>query len=98
MADLLRSHGVQMYGFANAEDFLQQADAMEIGCLITDLHMPGMGGIELLKQLRQTGVAYPIIVMSARETTQAHGADAYISKPVDGDELIAWLGRLISGT
>lgn len=97
MAGLLRSYGVEMYAFETAEAFLEHADEIEIGCLITDLHMPGMGGIELLKRLRQTGVAYPIIVMSARDSTQAHGADAYISKPFDGEELMGWLSRLTSG-
>jgi FixJ family two-component response regulator len=98
MGCLLRSRGVEMHGFETAEAFLEHADEVEIGCLITDLHMPGIGGIELLRRLRQRGVAYPIIVMSAREraqaAAQAHGADAYISKPIDGDDLMGWLVRL----
>lgn len=98
MACLLRSHGITMYAFETAEAFLEHGDDMEIGCLITDLHMPGVGGVELLRLLRQRGVAYPIIVMSARErvqaAAQAHGADAYISKPVDDAELMGWLVRL----
>jgi FixJ family two-component response regulator len=98
MMGLFRSHGVTMQVFETAEAFLDRADKAPIGCLITDLHMPGIGGIELLKRLRQTGVGYPIIVMSARDQAQAmaqaHGADAYVSKPVDGDELMGWLARL----
>ena len=102
MASLLRSHGVEMYAFETAEAFLALADEAAIGCLVTDLHMPGIGGIELLKRLRQRGVAYPIIVMSAREsaqaTAEAYGADAYLPKPFDGDELIGWLVRLASAS
>jgi FixJ family two-component response regulator len=100
MESLLRSYGVKMYAFETAEAFLEHADDAEIGCLITDLHMPGIGGIELLKRLRERGVAYPIIVMSAREraraAARAYGADAYVSKPVDGKELMGCLARLAS--
>lgn len=102
MESLLRSHGVTMYAFESAEAFLERADDAELGCLITDLHMPGIGGIELLKRLRQRGVGYPIIVMSARESAQAvaraYGADACVSKPVDAKELMRWLVRLASGS
>lgn len=102
MESLLRSHGVAMSGFESAEAFLERADDAEIDCLITDLHMPGIGGVELLKRLRQRGVDYPIIVMSARDcaagVAQACGADACVSKPVDGKELMGWLVRLASGS
>ena len=98
MKGLLRSYGVEICAYETAEAFLERANFEAIGCLITDLHMPGIGGLKLLKLLRRRGVAFPIIVMSAREGAQAaaeaHGADAYISKPLDGDELMGWLVRL----
>lgn len=95
---LLRSHGVEMCAYETAEAFLDQANLEEIGCLITDLHMPGIGGLKLVGLLRLRGVAFPIIAMSARRSeraaAEARGADAYISKPFDGDELMGWLARL----
>lgn len=100
MASLLRAHGVIMRSFASAEAFLAHANHGEIGCLITDVHMPGLSGLELVRRLRGRGVGYPIIVMSAleREPTRAaahaSGADAYLAKPVEPGELIAWLSRL----
>lgn len=62
---LVASMNVQAQLFASAEEFLDAYDPATPGCLVTDLRMLGMSGVELLEQLRARGLQLPAIVMSA---------------------------------
>jgi FixJ family two-component response regulator len=95
---LLESTGFSTRDFPGAAQFLE-ADISNMGCLLLDLHMPEMSGLELLRILRSRGCNEPIIVISGRrdpaqdaELREA-GASALLSKPFDEDELL----KLISG-
>ena len=62
---LLRSVGLDVETFTSADEFLTQYDIRRPGCLILDVRMPGMSGLELQKQLNQRGIRLPVIFISA---------------------------------
>lgn len=92
---LLRLEGLRVEGFASAEDFLAAARPGWSGCLVVDLRMPGMSGLELLERLRESGCPLPAIVITAhgdvantRSSFRA-GAVDFFEKPVENAELLA---------
>ena len=94
LENLIGSHGLDVHGFANAEAFLAQRDSIEIDCLITDVQMEGMGGVELFDTLRRIGDTTPVIFMTAfederiRRQVMTAGATAYFKKPFDCEAVI----------
>jgi FixJ family two-component response regulator len=91
---LVKSGGYRGCGFASAEDFLEFGDREGTDCLILDLMLPGMTGLELQQHLADEGWHIPIIFVSAHdrqlERTQAlkRGALTYLIKPFDGKVLL----------
>jgi FixJ family two-component response regulator len=61
---LLESVGLRVEAYPRAEDFLESYDTARQGCLVVDMRMPGMSGLELQEELRGRGVAIPIIIIS----------------------------------
>lgn len=94
LENYLRSVGVEVRSFDSAEGFLASDDRLEADCLITDLHMPGMDGMTLQRELNRIGRNFPVIVMTAFPTPAAQaesatlGAVAFLVKPVDPDMLL----------
>jgi FixJ family two-component response regulator len=85
---LLRSTGFRAEAFASAEEFLTSGEPEETACLILDLRMPGMNGLQLQRHLVEQGSRIPIIFITAqenqefrREAMQA-GAVHFLQKPV----------------
>jgi FixJ family two-component response regulator len=101
MNSLVRSLGYIAHTFASAEDFLRSPRLNETSCLITDVQMPGMNGIELQTQLRAKGLRMPIVFITAYpdERTRARSLDAgavcYLTKPFDEETLIGCLERAL---
>ncbi len=100
-ASLVRSLGFSTGTFAGAEEFLASPLLEQASCIITDVQMPGMSGIEMQAALRRRGVTTPLIFITAfpeerlrRQVTEA-GAVAFLAKPFDGTEMIAWLERMV---
>jgi FixJ family two-component response regulator len=95
---LLEATGYRVMDFANAEAFLRATEGRDAACLIFDLHMGGMTGLELLERLRSAGVQTPAIIVTASgedlETrcVQA-GALAMLRKPPAAAEMLAWVAR-----
>jgi len=93
MRILLESHGLTVRDYASARAFLAEK-APDDGCLLLDLHMPEMGGLELLEKLRAEHVGIPTIIMTGRSDAglraraQRAGAVAFLDKPVDEDALL----------
>jgi FixJ family two-component response regulator len=88
--NLLNSAGLRTRSFASAEEFLRSAQSGKAGCLILDLRLPGMSGLELQRELQAKGPAIPVIFVTAEaDVTQASGtgAVAVLRKPFDPDEL-----------
>ena len=91
---LVRSLGYAAVTFTSAEDFLGSNHVNDTSCLITDVHLPGLSGVELHRRLLDNGFAAPTIFVSglADETTRrdalAAGAVAFLSKPFGQKSLI----------
>lgn len=91
---LLRSAGLRGLCFALASDFLASEQGATVACIVTDLHMPGMTGLELQAELTRRGWLQPVIVMTAFPTDAARdqaltgGAKAFLTKPIDPDALL----------
>lgn len=92
--DLLQVEGMTARAFDNAETFLASAETAEFGCVITDVKMPGIGGLELQRRLRARGSSVPVIFVTSAEDqatriqAMADGATAYFTKPLANAELV----------
>ena len=99
--DFLESAGFFVATFASAETFLQAGDFDRVACVIADIRMPGMSGIELHERLRASGQAIPTILMTAyadeRVRVQAVKARAIccLAKPFAAEELLQWLRKAL---
>ncbi len=95
---LLRAAGFEPVLFESAEAYIEASAAPT--CIIVDVHLPGMSGIELQQRLRAIGPAPPIIVTTAshetviQERAQQNGCAAFFWKPVDGNTLTATIASL----
>ena len=94
---LLRSLGYVVFAFTSAEEFLESRRLDDFSCVIADVQMPGMSGVELQAHLLAQGNHVPFIFFTAfpdeRVRAQALGAGAicYLTKPFQGDSLIQGL-------
>ena len=99
----LRSHGYTVQAYSSAEDFLRSGRLNDTSCVIADVRMPGMSGLELLAVTRAQGHAVPFIFITAfpDETTRARalqgGAICFLPKPYGGTALINCLGVALEG-
>jgi FixJ family two-component response regulator len=94
LANLISSVGYEVELYASAEEFLAAADASTAACLVLDLRMPGMGGLELQRRLAAEGRETPVIVVTAhgddeaRAESIAAGAVAFLNKPFKEETLL----------
>lgn len=92
---LVKTLGVHVAGFRSAEQFLESVDFDKPGCVITEVHLPGISGLDLQKTLRERGVTYPVIVMASEADVpmavraMAQGALDFIEKPFVDRILVA---------
>jgi FixJ family two-component response regulator len=100
--ELLRSYDIEARGFPSAERFLRSQQRFLADCLIVDMRLPGMTGLELLRALQGGGLRIPVICSTAeadpdgrvrRDLLQA-GATAVLGKPFDTGQLLALLGTV----
>jgi FixJ family two-component response regulator len=91
---LLKAAGLGAQTFASAEDFLNSGRQHDTGCLITDISMPGMSGLELQAQLNADHWRIPTIFITAqgdarmRMQAMRAGALEWVAKPFDGEALL----------
>lgn len=91
---LLRSAGMTPRCYAGGEEMLASGGHEELACIVTDLHMPGMTGLELQAQMGARGWRTPFILVTAYPTDAARdqatraGACGFLTKPVDPDRLL----------
>jgi FixJ family two-component response regulator len=96
---LVRSLGYVVDTFASAEDFLRSNRLDELSCVIADVQMPGMSGVELQAHLLAKGSGIPFIFFTAFPDDQIRaqalkaGAICYLTKPFDGDSLVQGLQK-----
>jgi FixJ family two-component response regulator len=102
LMNLLTSAGHQVRTFVSAEDFLGSDHLHATGCLLLDLRMPGMSGLELQERLAATQVRIPIIFLTAHGNEDARaralraGAIAFFGKPFNEDVLLSAVTAALS--
>jgi FixJ family two-component response regulator len=94
VGNLLTSAGFRVQAFASAEEFLASPQRANTGCLVLDLRMAGMSGLDLLKHLGAIGSRIPVVILTAhgdddaRQRALQAGAIAFLGKPFRGDALL----------
>src|SRR5579871_5408325 len=101
--DLLNSAGITAESFQNADEFLRSGCLESTSCLVADVRMPGISGIELHEQLRLAGKEVPTILITAfprdsdRMRARETGVWAYLSKPFGERELLSHVNSALQG-
>jgi FixJ family two-component response regulator len=104
IARVVRQSGYEARTFASAEEFLSSAPLLppQPACLVVDLTMPGIGGLELQRQLAATPGACPVIFISGNGTIPAtvqamkQGAVTFLSKPFDNEDLLRAIAEAVA--
>ena len=101
---LLRSLGYQAVAFSSAEEFLKSDSIDNTACLIADVQMPGLSGIDLQYSLSARGVQMPTIFITAfpeegsRKRAMTAGAVGYLSKPFSEESLLKCLDSALGNS
>lgn len=99
---LLLASGLEAEGFSSGKAFLEGCARRRPDCVLLDLHMKGMSGLDLLRELRASQPALPAVVLTAhddpgtREACLAAGARAYLCKPLDERVLLSTISASLS--
>lgn len=94
MVGLLATAGIEARSFASAAQFLQGFSPHRPGCILLDIRMPGMNGLELQAELNRLGVVLPVVMITAHADvpiaiqSMREGAYEFIEKPVDNEHLL----------
>lgn len=98
---LMQSAGLSSQGFSSALEFLKSGDPEQADCLIADLQMPGMSGLELHDHLVRSGKSVPTVLITAYPTEQTRtraieaGVICFLTKPFDEHELLGFVQSAI---
>jgi two-component system response regulator FixJ len=101
LRQLLRAADFHALSFASAEGYLAHADGKAITCLIVDVNLPGMSGVELAQRLSARGSTIPIILITARddpatlELIRRAGPIPHLRKPFSDEQLFAEIARFL---
>lgn len=99
---VLKVTGFDVLTYTSAEDFLAKDDFVRPGCIVMDVRMGGMSGLECQQELRRKGVTQPILFMSGHGDIDMalravkNGAADFLQKPVEADDLAAACRKLVS--
>lgn len=102
-SSLVRSLGWDVHLYASAEAFLQSGRVADVCCVMSDIQMPGMTGLELQRHLVDNGYTLPIIFITAfpsepvRKQAMRNRAMCFLGKPVDGNAVSLCLDRIRAG-
>jgi FixJ family two-component response regulator len=101
LEDCMESAGYVVEGFGSAEEFLKSGSTLDAACLIVDVQLPGITGLELQGELAGAGNRVPIVFISARATGAnremaiRQGAAGFLAKPFRREELLNVMGAAI---
>ena len=101
LRNLLRSAGYDVRAFCSAEDFLEHPASEAFSCVVTDVQMPGMGGLELQKRIVASDTRLPVILITAfprdyvRQQAEELGAAGFLTKPFDASRMIECVERAL---
>ena len=102
LVDLMRSVGYLAEHFTSAEMFLRSHHLLNVNCIIADVHMPQMSGLELVQNLHEQGIMTPVILITALPDPQlddvaiAMGALCLLRKPFETDSLLDCVERSLA--
>jgi two-component system response regulator FixJ len=102
LGEMLRVLGYAVETHASADIFLASLQAPRIGCVVADVRMPGMDGIELVRELARRGIQLPTVLISGHADVPMAvaaikaGAEDFIEKPVDDTQLLAVINRCLA--
>jgi len=100
LSRLMRSAGIESHAYGNPESFLAEVHNEDHACILMDITMPRINGLELSARLKEKGIALPVIAISARDDDDTRqlardlGVRFFLRKPVDDQALldaIAWV-------
>jgi FixJ family two-component response regulator len=103
LKDLMESAGLEARCFGSAEEFLEPDERNQTGCLVADIRMPGMSGLELQAKLKAEGSRIPIIFITAHGDAKMKmqamkaGAVEFLSKPFDDEVLLQKVRHALNG-
>jgi two-component system, LuxR family, response regulator FixJ len=101
LGEMLRVLGYRVETYASADAFLEAFSGPRPGCIVADVRMPGMDGIELVRELSRRGIALPVVLISGHGDVRMAvaaikaGAEDFIEKPVDDTHLLAAINRCL---
>jgi len=104
LAEMLGVFGFEVETYDSAISFLQSLAAPRIGCIVADVRMPGIDGIELVRELTRRSVDLPVVLISGHADVPMAvagikaGAEDFIEKPVDDRALVAAINRGLTRT
>jgi two-component system response regulator FixJ len=99
LAEMLSVFGFRVETFDSATSFLQRVGPAPTGCVVTDVRMPGLDGIELIRELARRQIELPVVLISGHADVPMAvagikaGAEDFIEKPVDDIKLVAAINR-----
>lgn len=104
LRELLSVLGYDVATFGSAQQFLKAFDASRSGCLVADVRMPGMDGLELMQELSRRSIRLPVVLISGHADVPMAvaaikaGAEDFIEKPINDALLIAAINRCLAQT
>jgi len=96
---LLTASQMGVETFASGQEFLDSLSSRRPDCVVLDLHMPGLSGLDVQRELTRTAVIVPIVIVTAHDDAErraeclAAGASAYLLKPLDERTLLDAIGK-----
>ena len=102
LVESLVSLGYQADGYSSAEDYIDRVSGKLFTCIVTDIHMPGMSGLDLMQRLSAAGSTIPVVLITARsdsnleEKAAAAGAVCLLRKPFEIYNLIGCIEHAMS--
>ena len=103
LVESLSSLGYGADGYASAEDYIGSTGGKSFDCVVTDIHMPGISGLDLMKRLAAGGSTTPVVLITARSDTNlearaaAAGAACLLRKPFEINDLIECIEGAVKG-
>jgi FixJ family two-component response regulator len=102
LVDLMRSVGYHAEPYTSAETFLTSSNLFSLDCILADVHMPGMSGLDLLRKLHEQGITTPVILITALpdkhldDEAVSLGAQCLLRKPFETNSLLDSVERSLS--
>ena len=99
LREMLSVLGYEVETFGSAQQFLDSVDGARPGCIVSDLRMPGMDGLELMRELTKRSIRLPVVLISGHADLPTAvmaikaGAEDFIEKPLDDAQLVSAINR-----